>query len=94
MPADQVVAQGEVAVYRCQNPYADSVGWKLNGARFVAGSLEGVRSNTVTMANGILYTLSITGVPEYNETVIVCQAFFLDNLTRHTDPVTLLIQGN
>ena len=68
---------GEEAVFVCRNPTADLIDWFVNGSLVGRNPPPGVLPGIVQTDNGtIVNTLTIVGRPEYNGTVVVCEAFF------------------
>ena len=89
IPRSQNVSVGETAEFRCQHPTADGIRWKVNGSvlrpiDFPPGVQQKVENR--------LYILTIIGMPEYNRTEVVGDAFlFTDGSSlEETKPVALL----
>ena len=93
LPADQVVAQGQQAVFNCEHSTAHAIGWRLNDVPLLDTSLEGIEARSTSLPGGVLNTLTVEARPEYNMTRIECVAFFDDSLSENTVAVTLIIQG-
>ena len=79
----------ETAEFRCQHSTADGIRWKVNGS--VLSSVyfpPGVQQRVENR----LYILTIMGMPEYNGTEVVGDAFhFTDGSSlEETEPVALL----
>ena len=92
VPTEQTVAQGQEVVFYCQHSTARLIGWRLND-QFIDSSLLGVATNTTVCSNGVITTLIIEALLQYNLTRIKCLAFFDSSLPEVTDAVTLIIQG-
>ena len=93
LPNDRVVAQGQQAVFNCEHSTAHAIGWRLNGIPLLDTSLVGVDARSTSLPGGVLNTLTIEALPEYNLTRIECIAFFGDSSPENTEAVTLTIQG-
>ena len=92
---DQVVAQRQQAVFNCQHSTAHSIGWTLNDIPLLDTSLVGVEARSTSLPGGVLNTLTVQALSEYNMTRIECVAtfFFDDSSPDITEEVTLTIQG-
>ena len=97
LPLEQIVTEGEIAVFTCQNPAADIIDWRINGTSlgvhhppFVESSSRRASFNNLT-----LYLLSIHAQKSYNMTRVECEAVFLaSGIFIQTSPVVqLLVQG-
>ena len=78
-------------VFRCRHPNANLIGWIVNGSSLGQNPPPDITPGTTRDDDGALVnTLTIIARPEYNETVVECQAFF-DGSTEMTPPVTLTI---
>jgi hypothetical protein len=87
------VEQG-TAVFQCQYPLADVIGWRVNGISLNVATLQNVSVVNVGTPNGVTTTLSIGTLLVYNGITIECVATFFDaSSPRFTVPVALLIQG-
>ena len=90
-PSDLVVAQ---AVFCCQRPTANAIGWRLNGTTLLASTLDGVVATSTSTARGIFNILTISALPHYNQTRVECVAvYFEGSLITDSDVVNLTIQG-
>ena len=89
------MAQGANASFKCQNSAAELVAWRVNDT-FVTQNLEGVSfdQETEVHSRGIVYTLMIKGLPEYNQTTVVCVAVMANQPHQHSGLAVLQIQGN
>ena len=73
-PNDQTVPIGLLAVFTCQHNFT-YIFWRVNG--------EAVRGNTthspgaVVSGSNIMFTLSITAEPEFNNSLVECEAIDL-----------------
>ena len=93
IPTDLTVPLGVEAVFHCQYPTADAIGWRLNGTTLLGSTLDGVIATSTSTAGGILNTLSISALPHYNLTRVECVAYFDDTPTMDSEVVNLIIQG-
>ena len=92
IPRSQNVSVNETAEFRCQHSTTDGIRWKVNGSvlrpiDFPPGVQQKVENR--------LYILTIIGMPEYNGTEVVGDAFhFYDGSSlEETEPAALLL-GN
>ena len=86
VPSSQVVGVGQEAVFSCLDPTAFTYGWIWNRSEVRAPDPpSGIKLN-----NNIL---TIVAQSNYNETEVVCVAFFNSGEPMRTTPVRLLIQG-
>ena len=98
-PSPQVVGVGQQAVFRCQNLMATFIGWKVNETQDLVTLNNPPRDSGITFGttmdgNGnVVFTLTIVGQSNYNETVIVCVGGTISGSLNDTTPVKLLIQG-
>ena len=96
-PSSQVVGVGQQAVFRCQNPNAEFLSWRVNETQvnFLNSHPDPniIISTTMDESNNVVFILRITAQLEYNETVIICTAFSIVGDSNSTTPVKLLIQG-
>ena len=93
-PAQRTVAQKQIARFDCQHSTADAIGWRLNGTTFLDRSLQGVSASSTSLAGGVLNTLTIVALPDYNQTSIECVAFFdTGSPIEVTDIIMLTVQG-
>ena len=82
---------GEEAIFMCHHPTADLIDWFINGSLVGANPPPDIFPSTILDDNGtIVDTLSIVGRPEYNGTVVVCEAFFRDGRQSQFSPEVLL----
>ena len=93
-PTDLIVALGMAAVFRCQHPTADAIGWRFNGTTLFGSTLDGVTATTTFVADRIINKLIVSALPYYNQTEVECVAYFDDSPTMHSDVVDLTIQGS
>ena len=63
---------------------------------FITQNWEGVSFDQETKvdSDGIVYTLIIKGLPEYNQTTVVCLAVMSNHTLQPSGSAVLLIQGN
>ena len=86
VPSSLVVNVGEEAVFQCRYPGA-TINWRINGAAVVLSPFITVTSSGQQSSD----TLTITALPEYNETVIECVALLQDLSTQRAPLVQLII---
>ena len=92
IPSSQVVSVGEEAVFKCRHPTADLIDWFMNGSVVGFNPPPDVLPGTDQSENGtVVHTLTIVGRPEYNGTVVVCEAFFRDGFQSEHSPEALLV---
>ena len=95
-PSSQVVAVGQQAVFRCQNLDTDVIAWRVNESQeLITVNNQPEDSGIMVAVDGTLNTLTIVAQSNYNETIVVCVAVFINNqmLNEETSPVNLTIQG-
>ena len=84
-----MVGVNEEAVFRCQYPGA-SIVWRINGS-----SPSSYSSDSITVedsADGQRFdTLTITALPEYNGTEVMCWAVLSDFSVQQSQPAHLII---
>ena len=91
-PSSQVVSVGEETVFKCRHPTADFIDWIVNGSLVGSNPPPDVYPSTLQSDNGTtVHTLTIVGHPEYNGTVVVCEAFFREGLRSELSPEALLV---
>ena len=96
-PPVMIVTMEERHVYMCNHSQADRIFWRVNDG--VLGSEvdpPNVATEPISLpGGGRVYTLTIGGLPEHNETSIQCSAAFDDESIPEqvTPKVTFLIQG-
>ena len=78
-----------VAVFYCQHTTANVITWRINGTS-LGDFPEGVSSAIIS---GGIFTLMIAALPDYNLTVIECEALFSDSPSAQTEPAIMMIQG-
>ena len=88
-PVSLNITVDTVAIFQCQHPTADGINWRINGSA-LRDLLEGF--STDRNYDGV-FTLTITGLPEYNYAVIKCVALFSNYPSEETDPAKMVIQG-
>ena len=90
-----MVGVGQQVVFRCQDPTAAAIGWKVNGSDVVGSNpLPGITTGLTSDGNGNLYILTIVARSHYNQTEVVCVAFSSGpGGSTETAPVSLLIQS-
>ena len=64
IPGDQIVAQGQQAVFNCQHSTAHAIGWRLNGIPLLDSSFVGVEARSTSLPGGVLNTLTIEALPQ------------------------------
>ena len=92
IPSSKVVSIGEEAVFQCRYPAADFIDWFVNGSSVGTDPPPNVYTSIIQTDNGTtVNTLTIVGRPEYNGTVVVCEAFFRDGFLSVLSPEALLL---
>ena len=89
-----MVGAGVEAVFRCQDPTAHVIVWRVNGS--TVGQRPPPNITTAATQDGsgsLVNTLTILALLEYNGTEVECEAI-TDSLTKRTPLVTILIQGS
>lgn len=71
-PQSQTTPVGLCAVFECQHATAGII-WRVNGES-VGGNATHIPSAYVTNSGSIAYTLSIRAEPEFNNSVVECEA--------------------
>ena len=97
LPSEQIVTEGEIAVFACQNPAADIIEWRINGTSLGIYHPPFVESSSrrASFNNQTLHLLSIHAQKNYNMTRVECEAVFLaSGIFLQISPVVhLLVQG-
>ena len=88
-PESQNLTEDTMAIFQCQHPDADGINWRINGST-LRDLPEGVETDR--NSNGT-FILTITALPNYNQTVIECVALFINFPSEDTDPAIMRIQG-
>ena len=95
-PPILILAVGETYTYRCNHSQTDRISWRVNGSGLGTEIIpQSITNSSISFSDGRrVSTLTIEGVPEYNDTMIQCKAAFSNG----SDPVmswmvTFLIQG-
>ena len=94
IPTNLTVVEGVEAVFHCQHPTADAIGWRLNGTTFFDSSWDDVFVAITSIAGGIVNTLTILALSHYNKTQVECMALYFDgypNMVSITG--NLIVQG-
>ena len=81
-----VIPEGLHAVFKCQHR-ATSVSWRVNGES-MRGNATHIPSVVVNGSN-IIYTFTIVAQPEFNNSIVECEA--IDN--RQSVTAQLVVQG-
>ena len=97
-PSSQAVGVEQMAVFRCQNPNAEFLSWRVNETRVTFNKLHPDPGITISTTrdenNDVVNLLSIDAQSKFNETTIVCVASsIIVGDSSDTTPVKLLIQG-
>ena len=96
-PSSQVVGVGQMAEFRCQNPNADFIAWRVNETRVTFNKPHPDPSITINTtrdeSNDVVNLLNIDTQSKFNETTIVCVAVSTGGSSSDTPPVKLLIEG-
>ena len=88
IPRSQNVSVGETAEFRCQHSIADGIRWKVNGS--VLRPIDFPRGVHKRVENQ-LHILTIIGLPEYNGTEVVGDAYHFDgSYPEETEPAATL----
>ena len=88
-PVSLNVTLDAVAVFKCQHQTAHSVNWKIN--RSILTDLpHGV--STFRTIDGV-YTLNISALSNYNQTMIECVAFFANSPSETSSAAIMMVQG-
>ena len=70
-PSPLVVGAGAEAVFRCQDPTAHYIGWRVNGSTVGQNPPPNITPSTTRDENDTLVnTLTILALPEYNLSLI------------------------
>ena len=95
VPFNEIINLGSVeqVVLRCRHTSSEAIiGWRVNGSTI--GRFPDIISGSVNENGAVIYTLTIPARSEYNGTVVVCIAIFMDgNPTESTPPAILTITG-
>ena len=96
-PSSQVVGVGQMAEFRCQNPNAHNIFWRVNETRVTLNKPHPDPGITIRRIrdenNDVVNLLSIDAQSKYNDTTIICIAVSISGSSSDTPPVKLLIQG-
>ena len=87
-------AEGLNATFYCLHPSASATGWRLNGTSVNVRHPPHVFVGTT--GSGSTHYLTILATSDYNETVVQCFAFVINNgvqSVEETVPVPLTVQG-
>ena len=85
-PENMVVPEGLFVVFKCQHS-TTSVLWRVNGES-VRGNTTHIPS-TVVNGSGIIHTFTIMAEPEFNNSIVECEA--IDN--GQSAAAQLVVQG-
>ena len=92
IPSSQVVSIGEEAVFQCRHPTADLTDWIVNGSLVGSNPPPDVLPGAFQTDHGtVVNTLTIVGRPEYNGTVVVCEAYFREGPRSELSPEAWLV---
>ena len=95
-PPVTIVTMEERHVYICNHSQTDQISWRVNGSLLNVDIFPlNVATDIILLpGGGRVYTLTIGGLPEHNETTIRCSATFSDRTPLKVTPqVIFLIQG-
>ena len=94
-PPVMILTTEERHVYMCNHSETDKISWRVNDKVLGIETFLNFTSGIISLpGGGRVYTLTVRGLPEHNETTIQCSAAFSDgSLPDVTPPVTLLTQG-
>ena len=91
-----IVTMEKRHVYMCNHSQTNSISWRVNSSSLNVDIFPpNAATETISLpGGGRVYTLTIGGLPEHNETTIQCLATFSNGSSPDvTPPVTFLIQG-
>ena len=92
VPITQEVATGAEAVFRCRRPTADVIRWRVNGSLVGRNPPPDITPSIIRDDNGnSVDTLTITALPQYNGTEVVCVARFDDSRPEELSQPAILI---
>ena len=80
-PRSQTVNEGEPATFRCQHPRASFIVWTLNNESLDQHPPQNLFQQIIFDSTGNdveLLTISALAVVEFNGTIVVCEAHFID----------------
>ena len=94
-PPVTIVTMEERHTYMCSHSQTDRVSWRVNGSVFGVEIFPlNVATDIISFPEGRMYTLTIGGLLEHNETNIECAAALDDGSGLDVTPtVTFLMQG-
>ena len=76
--------------YRCRHTSSDAdIIWRVNGLS--VAQFPDIRSGSVNEDGTIVSTLTIPAEPQYNGTVVVCVAFFIDGSPPEVSPTATIL---
>ena len=87
-PVSLNVTLSTVAMFQCQHPNSHGINWKING-NILKDFPHGIGAYRI----GSVYTLSITALPDYNQTVIECVALFANSPSEMSSAAVMMVQG-
>lgn len=91
-PSEQIVPEGQVAVFTCQHTNANDIVWIVNGTSLWMHYPQDVSATSSGIP--LLFKLYITAHIEYNRSSIECAATFgIGSPIQRSPVVELLIQG-
>ena len=95
VPTNVTQAEGLNALFFCRHDAAEGYKWSVNNVPITIIGSPNISAHLIAaIDNGALISrLTITALPEYNESDVECVAF-IENGRSNTQPVTLTIQGN
>ena len=88
-PTSQSVNIGQTATFRCQHISAHVLYWRVNGLSIGNTPPPGISRSTSVEENGIVHVLTISGIPEYNGTIVKCVAAYI-NGSSEVSPAVIL----
>ena len=91
-PSVVIVTIEERYEYRCNHSQTIAINWRINGSDLIGIETlpQNVNTSIVSFPNGDkVYTLTIGGLLEYNETQIQCVASFHDGSNPVMTPIVL-----
>ena len=82
------------AIFICQHPTANAIGWRLDGKPLLNSHLDNVSAVTTSVTGSIQNILTIVANPQYNLTEVECVALYFDGSPfMNPGVVTMTIQG-
>lgn len=95
VPTNMTQAEGLNATFRCLHSTPLSYFWEVDGSSIDSVLLSNVSSGTIPADDGVrpIQTLTITALPMYNGTTVVCVVVTPKREFEMTENATLTVQG-